>query len=160
MQRKIYPILCVLFLLVTTACIPPRVENRGYVDALKRMEQVQVGVSTRDDVRQLLGTPSVTNNFGDEAWYYIHKQKEAVAFLKPTITEQHVTRIAFDSTGVVTKVEKRNLKDSQHVAVAEEITPTEGQQLGFFEQILGNVGRFNAGDTSGDRARSPNSIRR
>jgi outer membrane protein assembly factor BamE (lipoprotein component of BamABCDE complex) len=121
---------------------------------------VQVGVSTRDDVRQLLGTPSVTNNYGDEAWYYIHKQKQAVAFLKPTITKQQVTRIAFDPTGIVTKVEKRGLKDSQQVAVAEEITPTEGQELGFFEQILGNVGRFNPSDSAGSRMRSPSGMRR
>jgi outer membrane protein assembly factor BamE (lipoprotein component of BamABCDE complex) len=160
MQQKIYSFLCLFLVLSTTACIPPRIENRGYVDAMKRIDQVQENVSTRDDVRQLLGTPSVTNNYGDETWYYIYKQKKAVAFLKPEITAQHVTRITFDQTGLVTKVEKRHLKDSQQVAVAEEVTPTEGQQLGFFEQILGNVGRFNGGNTSGDRARAPSSARR
>jgi hypothetical protein len=64
-----------------------------------------------------------------------------------------VTRIAFDQTGIVTQLETKTLKDSTPVMVAKEVTPTEGQQLGFFEQMLGNVGRFNAAEGAG-RTRS------
>ncbi len=147
MSSKIHLFLCLMFIAPLAACIPPQVENRGYVDALGRTKQIVVGTTTRDDVRQLLGTPSLTNNFGEESWYYISKKKEAVAFLKPEITDQHVTRIAFDQSGLVTKVEAKTLKDAQGVEVAKEVTPTEGQQLGFVEQMLGNVGRFNAADS-------------
>jgi outer membrane protein assembly factor BamE (lipoprotein component of BamABCDE complex) len=135
------------------ACIPAQVENRGHVDALNRTKEIAEGVTTRDQVQAMLGTPSVKNNFGQEVWYYIRKQKEAVAFLEPTIKEQHVTRITFDETGVVKHLETKTLKDSQQVAIAEETTPSEGQELGFFEQMLGNVGRFNA--AQGSRANQP-----
>ena len=140
-----------------TACIPPQVQNRGHVDALGHMKDIVVGTTTRDQVRGLLGTPSLTNNYGLETWYYISKQKQAIAFLKPEITDQHVTRIAFDQTGVVTQLETKTLKDSKFVSVAKEVTPTEGQQLGLFEQMLGNVGRFNAAEGANRTHPSSNS---
>ncbi len=148
MRVKIHHLFALLLLLGVTACIPPQVENRGHVDALNRTKEIVEGTTSRDEVREMLGSPSVTNNFGEEVWYYIHKKKEAVAFLEPEITDQHVTRIVFDETGVVKKLEMRGLKDSQKVAIATETTATEGQQLGFFEQMLGNVGRFNASESS------------
>ena len=147
MSSKIYLFLWLCFLLQLPACIPPQIENRGYVDALGHTKEIVVGTTTRDDVRTLLGSPSLTNNFGEETWYYISKQKKAVAFLKPEITDQHVTRITFDQTGIVTHLENKTLKDSEQIQVAKEVTPTEGQQLGFFEQMLGNVGRFNAAES-------------
>jgi outer membrane protein assembly factor BamE (lipoprotein component of BamABCDE complex) len=148
MRANLYTLFCASLLLALPACIPPRIESRGYVDALNRTKDIATGVTTRDEVREMLGTPSVTNNFGDETWYYIHKQKEAVAFLEPEITQQRVTRIIFDNAGVVKSIDAKGLKDSQTIAIAKEITPSEGQELGFFEQILGNVGRFNASEST------------
>ena len=130
-------------LVAVTACIPPRVSNRGYVDAFNRAEKIQPGISTREEVMELLGSPSITNNFGDEIWYYVAKRKEAVAFLKPEITEQKVTRIAFDSRGIVESINGYGLDDKRHIEMVEDVTPTEGHELGVLEQILGNVGRFN-----------------
>jgi outer membrane protein assembly factor BamE (lipoprotein component of BamABCDE complex) len=147
--------ICVFLLLFLTACVPPMVNQRGHMGvSAKRFKDVEVGVTTRDDIKARFGTPSITNNFGNEAWYYIGQRKEAVAFLNPEITKQHVTRIVFDNSGIVEKIEHYNAEDAQSVTLAEETTPTEGQKLGFVEQILGNVGRFNAGDR-GLGARSP-----
>lgn len=153
MRNKIHLFLCFISLVPLCACIPAQVENRGYVDAMGHTKNIVIGTTTRDDVRQLLGSPSLTNNFGEETWYYVSKKKEAVAFLKPKITDQHVTAVTFDPSGVVNKLEKKALKDSKQVAIAKEVTPSEGQQLGFFEQMLGNVGRFNASDNM-NRTRS------
>jgi outer membrane protein assembly factor BamE (lipoprotein component of BamABCDE complex) len=145
----------VLLVLFLSACVPPMVNQRGHVDATaKRFKEVEIGVSTRDDVKARFGTPSLTNNFGNETWYYVGQRKEAVAFFDPQITKQHVTRIIYDNSGIVQKVEHYDVTDAQAVALSEEATPTEGQELGFVEQILGNVGRFNAGDR-GLGARSP-----
>ncbi len=145
MQRYLqcFLLLCVLAL---SACIPPKVNTRGHVDTMGHMQQIEPGMTTRQEVQTLLGSPSITNQFGNEIWYYVHKRKEAVAFLEPEIVQQNVTRIAFDGQGVVASIESYDEEDTQSVAIADEITPTEGQELGFFEQILGNVGRFNAGD--------------
>jgi outer membrane protein assembly factor BamE (lipoprotein component of BamABCDE complex) len=134
-------IFCIIAL---SGCIPPQVDNRGHVDAFNRTDQVKIGASTREEVMELLGSPSVTNNFGEEIWYYVSKRKESVAFLKPEITQQKVTGIVFDSSGVVTAIKGYGMKDKRIVEMAADVTPTEGHELGVLEQLLGNVGRFNS----------------
>ncbi len=147
MQRILQSFFLYSFCLMLAACIPPRVNNRGHVDAFDRLKDVNVGVTTRDDIQTMLGSPSITNNFGEEIWYYVHHKKEAVAFLEPEITEQNVTRITFNAQGVVSGVTGYDSADRKDIAIASETTPTEGHELGVLEQLLGNVGRFNASDT-------------
>ena len=95
--------------------------------------------TTRDEVLSGLGSPSVQSSFGTETWYYVASRKEATAFLKPEVTEQQVTRIEFDAAGVVSKIENFDESNSQDLNYAKRVTPTEGHQLGFFEQIMGNI---------------------
>jgi hypothetical protein len=59
--------------------------------------------------------------------------------------------IAFDANDVVSSVKQYSLADSKNIQIAERTTPTEGQHLGFFEQIFANLGRFNK-DTNGNPA--------
>lgn len=121
----------------------PKVDTGGYVQDGDIKTLITVGQSTRDDVKNKLGSPSAQSSFGDEAWYYITNRKEAVGFLKPEIVEQNVTRIDFDSAGVVSKIEAYSKENGRDFALVKRTTPTEGHTLGFFEQILGNIGRFN-----------------
>ncbi len=96
-----------------------------------------------DDVLRRFGSPSTRSAFGPETWYYIQSRKEAVAFLKPETTEQQVIAITFDNSGLVETFKDYSLKDREQVAMIDETTQTEGHSIGFLEQVLGNVGRFN-----------------
>jgi outer membrane protein assembly factor BamE (lipoprotein component of BamABCDE complex) len=129
-------------MVICVAC-SPKINARGHVDAQKNMEKIQVGRSYRQDVMQMLGSPSTTSTFGEERWYYITAQKEAFGFLAPEVTKQDVTQITFNEDGMVTDIQRRGIKDRRDIEITQETTPTEGHQLGFFEQLLGNVGRFN-----------------
>lgn len=131
------------FLVMTTAC-SPKVDNGGYVQETPIKDLVTVGKSNRDDVISKLGSPSAQSSFGDETWYYITARKEAYAFMRPEIVEQEVVRIEFDKAGIVSKVESYSRDSSKEFDLVKRTTPTEGHTLGFFEQILGNLGRFNA----------------
>ena len=128
--------------LVLLSCAP-KVDARGHVDAQKNMEKIVVGRSYRQDVMQLLGSPSTTSNFGEERWYYITAQKEAFGFMAPEVTKQQVTQVTFDADGMVTDVKKHQLNERRDIEITRDVTPTEGHELGFFEQLMGNVGRFN-----------------
>ncbi len=123
----------------------PKVDNRGYVSSGGWKSQIKVGQTTRDDVQMTFGSPSSKSSFGTETWYYMSARKETTAFLKPEVVEQDVLRIEFDSAGIVSKAEAFDETSGQDVSVAKRTTPTEGHQLGFIEQLLGNIGRFNKG---------------
>lgn len=120
-----------------------KVDNRGYAGNGDIKSQLTVGQTSREDVLAALGSPSARGSFGDETWYYISSRKEATAFFKPEIVKQDVTRIEFDSAGLVSHVENFDKEDGQDIQMAKRVTPTEGHELGFVEQLLGNIGRFN-----------------
>lgn len=150
--------LAACLLVVATACAP-KVDNGGYVRETPIKDQVTIGKSTQEDVQNTLGSPSAQSTFGEEIWYYITARKEAYAFMRPEIVEQEVVRIEFDKSGVVSKVESYNQDSSKEFDLVKRTTPTEGHTLGFFEQILGNIGRFNAPggrDNSGPGRRGGN----
>lgn len=129
--------------LLATAC-SPKVNNGGYVTDIPIKDQLVVGQTTRDEVQAKLGSPSSQSTFGSENWYYITNRKESFAFLKPEVVQQDVTRVEFDNAGMVSKIDTYDKSDSESIAMVKRTTPTEGHTLGFFEQVLGNIGRFNA----------------
>lgn len=131
-----------------TGCVKT-VEDRGYVTRFSDFDTVKIGESTKAEVQQKLGTPSTKSNFGEEVWYYISTRSEHVAFITPKIVGQDVHVVAFDAGGVVSRVEKRGLEDARRIDFADDVTPTEGNELGAIEQLLGNLGRFNPDQGAG-----------
>ncbi|WP_207478956.1 outer membrane protein assembly factor BamE [Arenibaculum pallidiluteum] len=128
--------------LALAAC-SPTVNTRGNLAEADRLQQIQPGVSTRDQVAALLGSPSSTSTFDRNTWYYIGQRTEQTAFFNPEIIERKVIQIRFDDTGRVQEMKQLDASDGHEVALVERRTPTAGRELGILEQILGNVGRFN-----------------
>ncbi len=108
-----------------------------------------IGKSSREDVQTRLGSPSAQSSFGEETWYYVTARKEAYAFLRPEVVQQDVVGVVFDGNGLVSRIDGYNINDSRDFKLVKRETPTEGHTLGFFEQVLGNVGRFNAPSQGG-----------
>lgn len=127
------------------------VDQRGYIADEKAFSQLVPGVSRKKDVEALLGSPSTRSSFGQEEWHYVRLRMERYAFLRPEVTDQRVVTVRFDANGVLEDVFTRNLADSKEVTLVDQVTPTEGHTLGFFEQVLGNVGRFNKPTDASDR---------
>jgi outer membrane protein assembly factor BamE (lipoprotein component of BamABCDE complex) len=138
-----HAIVAVLLSAVCLGGCAPKVDNIGHINVRKDTSKIVVGESYKQDVMRWLGSPSTKSDFGEETWYYIAATREAYGFFKPETTDQYVTRIQFDKDGKVIEVKSYTLQDSKQIAVQEDITPTEGQHLGFWEQMMGNVGKFN-----------------
>ncbi len=136
--------------LLAVACAQP--VSRGHIHEPEAIAAIKPGI-TRDDVLQKLGSPSSESSFGLVTWYYISSVKEVRSISAPKVVEQNVTEVAFDSAGIVSNVKNYTLADGKKIDTVGRITPTEGQQLGFFEQIMGNLGRFNKDGQSGAASR-------
>ena len=132
----------VVFVASVAACAP-KLATRGNLPSDIKLSQVTVGVHKRDDVRTILGAPSTLGTFEDNAWYYIGQNTTQFAFFREKIVEQKVIVIVFSDQGVVEELEVFDQDDLREISLNERTTPTAGHSLGFFEQILGNIGRFN-----------------
>ena len=65
-------------------------DTRGNLADKDRLQQIQPGVSTRDDVAAVLGTPSTMGTFDPNTWYYIGARTEKTAFFRPDTVERKV----------------------------------------------------------------------
>jgi len=131
-----------LALLVSTAC-SPTVTTHGHRLDSTRLERIRPGVTTREEVRRLLGSPSTVATLDDRTWYYVAQRIERANFYNERLVEQEVVAIRFDPRGIVEAIDRNGLETAQAVVPAAEKTPTRGNELTIFEQIVSNIGRFN-----------------
>lgn len=130
-----------IVLLGLSAC-DPKIDERGKYDLAEAASSIKAGETTRQEIIELLGTPSAAGQFADKAWYYISQRKESHAFFEPDVVDSEVLRVAFNGD-VVSEVKHYNQQDMRNIAYSDNATPTEGQKYGFFEQLIGNIGKFN-----------------
>ncbi len=117
--------------------------TRGNLPSKERLAEVVPGEVHARDVAEILGTPSTFSTFGGESWYYISERVEYYAFLEPKILDRTVIQVKFDKTGLVEWVNENDNQTGRDIKFVERSTPTAGNELTFFEQIFGNLGRFN-----------------
>lgn len=123
----------------------PTLDIHGNIPKPEIVQGIAAGETTRDQVSEMLGTPSTVATFDESAWYYVGKRTSRVAFLEPEILERQVLVIRFDENGVVKQVERLDKEDGRAVAIVARATPTRGRELTIIEQLIGNVGRFGGG---------------
>ncbi len=148
--------LCGGFLLLAAASLASgcatRIDQRGNRPDEEVVAKIQPGIDDKYHVTELLGSPSAVTTFSDKVWYYISKRTETVAFFDPSVVEQQVVEIQFDDNNVVKRVRLYDESESQDIELVDRETPTEGNETSLFQELFGNIGRFNP---KGDDAPSP-----
>ena len=141
------------------ACTP-REDYRGYAFDDTKLNQIKPGVQNENQVAQILGTPSSVATFKEhnDTWYYIAKDVETLAFWSPETKDQKVLAIDFDDKGKVKQLRNYVMKDGRAITPVAQITPASGHTLGFWEQLFGNLGRFNAVGGSGIPGAGPGGV--
>ena len=135
--------------LALTACEPIKT-NQGYRMDAEQLAQLEPGVTNKDAVQAIMGSPSSIATFQTEgdAWYYISSKTEHLAFFEKEVTERDIVIVRFDINDTVAEIHDLKKEDGQEIEIVERETPTGGRKLGLLEQLFGNLGRFN---TSGDQ---------
>jgi len=139
---RILSVALVGVLALGAAACSPRMTIRGNLPDPDRLSQVETGKHTRQQVFQLLGSPSTTTSLGGEAWLYVAERTATVAFLEPEVWERKVVVLRFDDKGVVSDIRTLSMDEGKRVKHVERTTPTAGTELTLFDQLIGNLGRF------------------
>ncbi len=134
---------CGLGLAVWLAGCTGTVSQRGNLLDPDRLQDIEPGRHDRQQVAEILGSPSTIGTFTDKKWYYISRRTSRLAFLEPEILDQRVIVIIFDDSGVVESVREMNVEDRREIELVGRTTPTAGQGITVVQQLLGHIGRFN-----------------
>ncbi len=133
---------------VLSGCTPV-VTVHGQAPDSDDLELIEVQISTRRDVEQRLGTPSTSSVFSDNVWYYYTETTETIAFFEPEVTNRKIIAIVFAPDGRVDNIATYTEADGRPVELVSRVTPTAGNELTFFQQLFGNIGRFTAATQQG-----------
>jgi len=121
------------------------IDARGNLPPPDAISKLAPGEQTRQDVQNLLGSPSTTAIFDTETWYYISSQTTQYAFYPVEELERTVYVLNFDNRGILNDVRKLDVNDGREIQIATRETVTKGREFSLIEQLIGNLGRFNAG---------------
>src|SRR3546814_9779903 len=82
--------------LALTAC-GNTVQVRGNTPDPEDVAGIQPGIHSRQDIIDLLGSPSTVSTFEDRKWYYIGQKTQQVAFMKPEVlsSEEHKSELQY-----------------------------------------------------------------
>ncbi len=141
--------LSLTLLVILTGCAT--YDNRGHFIEPDQLAHIQVGITTKEQVAELLGTPSSVSTFGNKTWLYMSETTQRRAFLSPLVLKSNTTRIEFDEQGKVTVIDSLTELDHQVISHVNRSTPTSGYSDSVLKQIFGNIGRFNGKDPDNDR---------
>ncbi len=138
-------LVCVLAILALSAC-GATFQNHGYVPTEEDLQNVVVGIDTRDTVASSIGRPGAAGILSESGWYYVRSRYRQFAFYAPREVDRQVLAISFDGDGVVTNIERFGLERGRVVRLSRRVTTPNTQGIGLLRQAFGNLGRFNPAD--------------
>lgn len=129
-------------MILVTACTPTKATRGNLVDDF-RMAEVTPGISTATDVMHIMGSPTTTDPFDPNVWYYIGQKTEKKGIFDPKVTEERIIRVKVDPTSrIVTEVAPLDTTRND-IPLEKTVTPTSGNEMTAVQQMLGNLGKFN-----------------
>ncbi len=132
--------------LITLAGCSATYQNHGYVPPDEDLMQLAPGVDTRATVDDVIGAPSASGMLSEGDYYYVRSRVKHSGMLRPEVIEREVLAISFDPQGVVSNIERFDLRDGTVVPLSRRVTDSTVAGKGFLQQMLGNIGNINPAD--------------
>lgn len=148
-MAKVCRLAAVAALGLAVACTPI-IRNHGYMPESEDLERITVGVDTAESVRGIVGPPTAGGVLDGTGFYYVASKFRHFGALAPQEIEREVLAISFDASGVVSNIERFGLEDGRVVVLSRRVTDSSVRDKTFIRQLLGSLGRFDAGTFLGE----------
>ena len=135
-----------LFLLITlilSACTLKKVEEIHGVRFLdKKQEKLTINKSNKNDILQLLGSPSSKSTFDNDLWIYIERKTDnssLIKFGKEKIIVNNVLILEVNSMGMLEKKNFFDLADMEEIKFSELKTVSDYNKKTFLYEFLSSM---------------------
>ena len=140
-MNKIFLIL--LILLLTSNCTFNKVVKKHGVRNLDiKHQKLELNVSNKNDIRQILGPPSTTSNFDNDLWIYIEREisREPLKKLgKEILITNNVLIIEINSKGLLVKKDFYNLNNMNEISFDKDTTTQKYTKRTFVYDFLSSL---------------------
>ena len=138
-----------LVLAATSAC--SKIDKfHGYAPSPEDLTEVTLGLTTREDVIARFGPPMSEGVIANNAVYYASSQFVHFGAFAPEEVDRQVVAFRFDENNITQDVARYTLQDGQVVSLDRRVTDDGIQDVTFIGQLLGSLGRIDAGTFLGD----------
>ena len=116
------------------------VENHGQIyEKNTNFKDLQVGKTTKNEIVELLGSPSTTSNFDDEqSWIYISSQFKKFIFLDGSNTDQKILILSFNQNTLKNK-KLLSKNDINNIEYEETLTDSRGKKVNWIKDFFSNL---------------------
>mgnify|MGYP001414145924 FL=1 len=116
------------------------VENHGQIYGKNLdLDELQIGKTTKNEIVELLGSPSTTSNFdNDQSWIYISSEFKKFVFLDGSNTDQKILILSFNENTLKNK-EILSKNDINSIRYEETITDSRGKKVNWIRQFFTNL---------------------
>jgi len=134
------------FLILTALCALSNcqtIETRGQVIDDSLLPQLENKKLSKEEVTELLGTPTIIPDYIPNSWYYVQRTLARRAWFAPRVIEQKIIKIKFDKNDMLEEVIAINDTHKENINIVSEYTKTYGTELNSVQKFVKNIGRFN-----------------
>ena len=116
------------------------VENHGQIyEKNINFKELQVGKTTKNEIVELLGSPSTTSNFDNEqSWIYINSEFKRFIFLDGSNTDQKILILSFNQNTLKNK-ELLSKNDINNIEYEETLTDSRGKKVNWIKDFFSNL---------------------
>ena len=116
------------------------VENHGQIyEKNINFKELQVGKTTKNEIVELLGSPSTTSNFDNEqSWIYISSEFKKFIFLDGSNTDQKILILSFNQNTLKNK-ELLSKNDINNIEYEETLTDSKGKKVSWIKDFFSNL---------------------
>ena len=116
------------------------VENHGQIYGKNLdLNELQIGKTTKNEIVELLGSPSTTSNFDNEqSWIYISSEFKKFIFLDGANTNQKILILSFNQNTLKNK-ELLSKNDINNIEYEETLTDSRGKKVNWIKDFFSNL---------------------
>lgn len=139
-------LLIAIFLLTSTSSCVSRVEKRGYMFDLSDYQMLQEGVTSKERVIRIMGSPTLISDLDlEESWIYYSEDVKNFLFFKPDIIARTAMVVRFNEFNTIKELKIIDLaSEDKYLNFATNYTLVNSHKTGFFKSIFSNVGQVKA----------------
>jgi outer membrane protein assembly factor BamE (lipoprotein component of BamABCDE complex) len=146
----------VIISLFITACTLKKVERHHGVHFLNnKQDKLTINQSNKNDILELLGSPSTKSTFDNDLWIYIERKtgnSSLTKFGSERIIVNNVLLLEINSMGLLEKKDFLDLTNMQELKFAEKATENQYKKNTFVYDFLSSM-RQKINDPLGKRKR-------
>jgi outer membrane protein assembly factor BamE (lipoprotein component of BamABCDE complex) len=142
-------VLIVGFAALVAGCTP--IERfHGFIPPAEEIETLQVGVTSKEEVIRLFGSPISDRGLRNNTVYYASSQFRYFGPFAPQIIDRQVMAIDFDASDRIRNIARYTMDDGRVVVLDRRVTEDGIRDVTFLSQIFESLGRLDASTLLGE----------